>query len=444
MKYKKAMADKIKDLMQSTIPYKQYRVDCLTSQRYYLINDNEQIYFNYFDPNKYGIDKLQKKEGIQTMTDLASKLNSIKGNGSNDQSSNGSNDLASKLNANKKGSGSNDLASKLIGSSKDSAINKADMNINKIAEIESLRSDILSMQDTIKDQGVLIADCINAINDLFKLTQENNTILAIIGKDQKSTLKAINANNALIGKNPNIKGSGSNDQSDQVVINRKNHSTFKPSNNQGSKVKAMIIDSNPSNDQYQQIYEIFKGYFNHKFAKSSKADQLDHFKVFIDLIDFYSLQSINDSARQSWQEYRSSNNAMIFAPGSMTLCITSLIQLGSDLDYTKDLAPIIDKKADQAKIAEINNQFADSTLTDQTTDNQAPSKVKDFDYWKDLLSIADKKIIADCVSLLKIQKLNEGNTKEVIRDHLIDNTTGSITDQQLNDFYSYLDQTNFC
>jgi hypothetical protein len=129
------------------------------------------------------------------------------------------------------------------------------------------------------------------------------------------------------------------------------------------------------------------------------------------------LQSIDDSARSIWQEYRSNNGNMLFAPNSMKLAIKSLIKLGNDFDLIKDNDI---KSSDNIKIN---------------------SEVKDFNYWANLLQV-DISIIKECIDILKTDNIKDDTTKSLLIEYLQENSN-EYTMQDINDFISYLENTNF-
>jgi hypothetical protein len=183
-----------------------------------------------------------------------------------------------------------------------------------------------------------------------------------------------------------------------------------------------IASQNLDNDSYLALYEHFKGYFTHKFCKSNDCNKLDEFKFFINGIDWNSLQSIDDSARSIWQEYRSNNGNMLFAPNSMKLAISSLIKLGNDFDLIKDNDI---KSSDNIKVN---------------------SEVKDFNYWANLLQV-DISIIKECISCLKDNDIKDDSTKGLIAEYLQDSTLSDETDSvfhgNIESFIEYLASTNF-
>jgi len=368
--------DERQDLLKSDYPYFDNRIDCLSIKRYYRINDNTFKMVTLFNPTEFGINQLKERNKI-TMG-IKEKLQAI----------NSGNGNAKPINA-----------VSLKDKVKEKSFNeKSDLNLNKFAEVETLRQ-------TINDQSVLIQDLINDIKDLSKCIYENNSLIAIIGKDQKSCLNAINA---LHAKSINTAKTDKKDPAinNQKVITRK-------ANNKGS----FLTDQSIDQDTYQGIYEHFKGYFNHKFAKSGKADQLPEFIFFINGIDFSNGDTIDQSCRAIWQSYRADNNSMLFAPNSMKLAIDSLIKTGKDLDLIKG-----SNKLDQSK---------------------NPTIVKDFEYWANLLQV-DKPIIAEIVSLIKAEKLTD-TTKGLIIEHLQDhcNDLDKVKVSHIDEFMEYLNNTNF-
>jgi hypothetical protein len=429
MKYIQARASDQKTLLNSNLDPKRSRIDCFTVNLYFKVDDYQTYYFKIFDPTIYGINQLKEKD-INIMPTLNEKLGILTGN------SNQGNDLAAKLAAKKTGNSNqgNDLAAKLKDK-KPTFNDQSEMNTEKFFQVEQLR-------ETISNQSVLIQDLINRFLDLEKVAIENNSLIAVLSKDQKSTLNAVNSLAAKF-KDPIIKADKASDQNnDQVIINRKQHAIAKPANPINTPQLFLLFNECQQDQDYQGIYNLFKKYFSHKFAKSSKADQLPDFIEFGSTIDLYSLQSINDTCRLAWQNYRSKYDRMVFAPGSMELAITSLIQVAIDLEYLQDKTPIVDKKAKPEKINAINEKFADPSLIDNTKDNKQPSVVKDFKYWSNALTISIE-VIRDIIALIK----NKGTTPEVMEviiDHCIENSKVDIDgSDQLAEFYDYLKETNF-
>jgi hypothetical protein len=367
-------------------PFFESRIDCLYINRYYQINDNTFDMIKIFKPTINGL--IQLNERKNTM-DLKAKLATKKGNGIDINASNGNQSLSARLQANK----SNGIANK-------SVMNKADLTANKFAEVENLRQ-------TIKQQSIDIINMQTDIKDLCKVIIENNAFIGTIAKDQKSILNAINTLHGKLASNK-IESNASKPITDNKVINRKaidNDNIIS------------IASQNLDNDSYLALYEHFKGYFNHKFAKSNQCNKLNEFKFFINGIDFASLQSIDDSARAIWQAYRSDNGNMLFAPNSMKLAIKSLIKLGNDFDLIKDNDI---KSSDNIKVN---------------------SEVKDFKYWANLLQV-DISIIKECIDILKTDNIKDDTTKSLLIEYLQENSN-EYTMQDINEFISYLESTNF-
>lgn len=371
-------------------PYFDNRIDCLYIKRYYEINDNTFDMITIFQPTLYGLQTIKQMKGFNTM-DLKAKLAAKLGNGKIDiNASNGNLSLKDKLNQSNKN---------IINQS---AINKADMTANKFAEVEALRQ-------SIKDHGVDIINLQNDISQLTKVVMESNAFCATLAKDQKSILNAINALHGKLASNK-IAGNGNADQNQKVIT--------KKADNKGITSNILsIADQNLDNDSYQGLYEHFKTYFNHKFAKSSNADMLPEFKLFINGIDWNNLQSIDDSCRSIWQAYRADNGGMLFAPNSMKLAIESLNKLGNDFDLIKDS----------------NIESPDNVKVN--------SEVKDFNYWSQLLNV-DIAIIKECVSCLKDSNIKDDSTKQLLIEYIQESSNGYEM-QDINEFIKYLETSNF-
>ena len=296
---------------------------------------------------------------------------------------------------------------------------QSQVNVQKFAYVEAMR-------DELKQQGILIANLIDEIQSISKVCFENNSLLAITAKNTQSALNAINAMHGkfAVSNAPAISNA-------PAVINRKGNAPID--------ISGLLSENLPDNE-YQAIYELFKSFFNHKFAKESRCIHLNHFKYFANGINFYSLQSINDTARANWQSYRTENNSMLYAPGSMELAITSLIETGKALELVFNFAPIIDSKAKPESIAAINSKFADATLIDKSSDNQESTIVKDFAYWSKILSVP-LEVIKHCVNFE--DDINLDTSKELIKGYIIDESNGNDIGNGLNDFIDYLSRTNF-
>ena len=391
-------------------PYFDNRIDCLYIKRYYQIDDNTFDMISIFNPTQYGIETI--KERYNSMNSLSQKIAAKKASASS---------IDNPLNANNASLQSR-IADKKTIEKKQSLNDQSALNAQKFYEVSELKN-------KIEQYGIDIVNLNNTIAELSKVVYENNSLLAILSKDIKSNLNATNSLHgrfANIGNNANIKADNKGNN-DQKVITRKAINTDS---------NVFLIDQNLNDESYQGFYEHFKSYFNHKFAKNSKCIHLDIFKTFCNPIDFQSLQSINDSCRISWQDYRTQTSEMIFAPGSMALAITSLIKTGKDFDLIKDYSPIIDKKAKPEVVKAINDEFADSST--HSDNNECKSEVKDFAYWSTLLN-ADISIIQECVSALKDK---DDNTYPLIKEHLNANSK-DIIDTDIDSFIDYLDNSSF-
>lgn len=374
MIYKMAKGNDRLDLINSDIEFMENRIDCLSVNRYYKIDNDLTIYFKMASPNEFGLAKLKQSKqtkGQKTM-DLKAKLQAKK------QLAKG-NDIAINNNASK-GQKTMDLKAKFKNQS---AMNKAELNINKFAEVSELR-------ETIKQQSIDIVNLQSDIKDLSKVLFENNNLLAIIAKDLQSNLKAFNGLHPKIDSL--IKGNAIASPAIKTMASPEVKTIKAKDKAIASPAMVSIESQGLDQDSYQGLYEHFKAYFNHKFAKSSKADQLPEFIFFINGIDFASPDTIDQSARAIWQEYRANNNAMIFAPNSMKLAIDSLIKLGNDFDLmaSPDMA-----------------------------NSQVNSEVIDFAFFSKLLAL-DISYIKEIASLLKSEGYNE-MTKGLIIDHIKDN-----------------------
>jgi hypothetical protein len=409
MIYKLAIDNEKQSLINSNYAYTDNRIDCLYIKRYYRIDIDNIKMLTLFNPTIFGLNTI-KEGNNDNMSTLADKLNAKK--------STIASGISNPINANNGSLQSKLLKGKLT--SNKSALEKADLTSNKFAEVESLRQSIKTMQtDIINLQSEVV--------DFSKLALENNAFIAIISKDNKSILNAINA---LHGKFASNKVTFENDN--QKVITRK---ASPGSANNGIN---SIASQNLNEDAYQGFYEHFKGYFLHKFAKDSRCIHLAIFKAFIDQIDFASLQSINNSCRISWSQYKTDNsNQMVFAPGSMELAITSLIQTGIDFDLIKDFSPIIDNKSKPEIIKAINDKFADSNS--HSDNNEVKGIVKDFAYWANLLKV-DISIIQECIASLKDK---DNSTYPLIKEYISESSGNTAIDNDIECFIEYLDSADF-
>jgi hypothetical protein len=368
------------------------RIDCLYIKRYYQIDDNTFDMISIFNPTQYGINQINERYEIMN---LSEKLKAKSASAININESNGNASLKDKLSKS-----STTLKGKLIANK--SVLDKADLTVNKFAEVESLK-------DKIETMSIDIVNLQSELKDFAKLALENNAFLATIGKDNKSILNAINS---LHGKLASSKIESTIDNGNQKVITRK--AIDKPIES--------IASQNLDNESYQALYEHFKGYFNHKFAKSGKCNKLNEFKFYINGIDFANLNTIDKSARVQWQAFKNDNdNQMIYAPNSMKLAIESLIKLGTDFDLIKN------------------------TDMNSSDNIEVKSEVKDFAYWSNLLQVP-LSVIQECISALNDNDIKADSTKGLIMDHLKDasllDKDDSLT-MDINSFIEYLSNTNF-
>jgi hypothetical protein len=381
MEYQVAMDFEIQSLLKSNYDYFDNRIDCISIKRYYKINDYTFKMLTLFSPNDNGLNTI--KEGNNNMS-LSEKLAAKKASASS---------ISNPINANNGSLQSKLLKGKLT--SNKSAIDKADLTSNKFAEVESLRQSIKTMQnDIINLQSEVV--------DFAKLALENNAFISIISKDNKSILNAINSLHGKLASN-------------KVTIDNGNQKVITKKANTDNTVNS-IQSQNLDNDAYQALYEHFKGYFNHKFAKSGTCNKLNDFKFYINGIDFSNLNTIDKSARVIWQAYKSNNNnQMIFAPNSLKLAIESLIKLGTDFDLIKDTSP-------------------------NSSDNmQVNSPVKDFAYWSTLLNV-DISIIQECIASLKDK---DNSTYPLIKEYLSESSGNTAIDTYIDEFIKYLDSADF-
>jgi hypothetical protein len=309
--------------------------------------------------------------------------------------------IASGINSNPINANNGSLQNKLLKgklTSNKSAIDKADLTSNKFAEVESLRQSIKTMQtDIVNLQSEIV--------DFSKLALENNAFIAIIGKDNKSILNAINSLHGKLASN-------------KVTIDNGNQKVITKKANTDNTVNS-IQSQNLDNEAYQALYEHFKGYFNHKFAKSGTCTKLNDFIFYINGIDFSNLNTIDKSARVIWQAYKVNNdNSMIYAPNSMKLAIESLIKLGTDFDLIKDINP-------------------------NSNDNiQVNSPVKDFAYWSTLLNV-DTSIIKECIDILKTDNIKDDSTIGLIKEYISESSGNKSNDNDIQCFIEYLASANF-
>ncbi len=392
MIYKMAKGNDKLDLINSDIPFMENRIDCLSVNRYYQIDNDLTYYFKMASPNEFGLAKLNQNQmkGQKTM-DLKAKLQAKK------QMAKG-NDIAINNNASK-GQKAMDLKARF---KQQSAMDKAELNINKFAEVSELR-------ETIKQQSIDIIGLQNEIKDLSKVLFENNNLIAIIAKDLQSNLKAFNGLHPKIDsliKGNAIASPSVNTIASPSVITRKadqSKALASPSVNTVS-----IANQGLDQESYQGLYEHFKTYFNHKFAKSSKADQIAEFIFFINGIDFASPDTIDTSTRAIWQEYRNNNNnAMLYAPGDMKFAVECLIKLASDFDLM---------------------------ASPEMANSKVNSEVINFDFFSKLLAL-DKSFIQEIASLLHSEGFNP-MTKSLIIDHIKDNAKQA---NKASDIESFID-----
>lgn len=408
-------------LLDRIYPYSDNRIDCLFIKRYYQINDNTFKMLTLFNPSDYGIEQLKENERGLNIMALQDKIN------------------ASRKVDNKKVSG---LKAKINASRKvdnpdnQSFNDKSQINIDKFIQVENLNKNIMVLTEKIDSQGELIAELMQDFSAISKLMIENNSYSVQSAKDSKSCLNAINA---IHGKFANI---------GNFIDYRKNDTTNKGNQSDNQKVitrkktdnhkQALIINESMDNEGYQGFYEHFKSYFSHKFAKSNQCDNLDIFMTFINPIDFYSLQSINDTTRKSWQDYRSDTSQMIFAPGSMELCLQALIKTGIDFDLIKDFSPIIDNKCKPEILKRLNSEFASNESYQDT--NIANTEIKDFKYWANALQV-NISIIKECIDSLKDK---DDKTLTLCKEYIVDKSSlNEFELTELDDFIDYLDNTNF-
>jgi hypothetical protein len=387
MEYQVAMDFEIQSLLKSNYDYFDNRIDCISIKRYYKINDHTFKMLTLFSPNDNGLNTIIERNN-DNMSTLADKLNAKK--------STIASGISNPINANNGSLQSKLLKGKLT--SNKSAIEKADLTSNKFAEVESLRQSIKTMQnDIINLQSEVV--------DFSKLALENNAFIAIIGKDNKSILNAINSLHGKIASNKTTIDNGN-----QKVITRKNADS-----NDNIQVNS-IESQNLDNEAYQALYEHFKGYFNHKFAKSGTCNKLNDFKFYINGIDFSNLNTIDKSARVIWQLFKVNNdNQMIYAPNSMKLAIESLTKLGTDFDLIKDTSP------------------------DSNDNIQVKGIVKDFAYWANLLKV-DILIIQESIAALKDK---DNNTYPLIKEYISESSGNKSNDNDMQCFIEYLDSADF-
>ena len=379
-------------LMDIKYPYFDNRIDCLYIKRYYQINDNTFNMISIFNPTEYGINQINERKQ-DTMNNLKAKLEAKKASAININESNGNASLKDKLSR-----------GKLIANK--SAIEKSDMTLNKFAEVESLK-------DKIETMSIDIVNLQSELVDFSKLALENNAFLATIGKDNKSILNAINSLHGKLASGKVESKTSAIDNSQKVVTRKKESGII-------SKWYS-IEEQNLTDDNYLALYEHYLTYFNHKFDKSKTANKLESFKLFINGINWSNLQSIDTSAREIWQAYRTDTSKMLFAPNSMKLAIDSLKKLGNDFDLIKD--------SDTKSIDNI----------------QVNSEVKDFNYWSQLLSV-DISIIKESIDILKTDDIKDDTTKSLIKEYLQDNSTLSndmTLDNSIESFIDYMETTNF-
>ena len=116
-------------------PYFDNRIDCLYIKRYYQIDDNTFDMISIFNPTQYGINQI--KERYESMN-LSEKLKAKSASAININESNGNASLKDKLSKS-----STTLKGKLIANK--SVLDKADLTVNKFAEVESLKDKIETM-----------------------------------------------------------------------------------------------------------------------------------------------------------------------------------------------------------------------------------------------------------------------------------------------------------
>lgn len=408
-------------ILDRNYSYFDNRIDSLYIKRYYQINDNTFKMLTLFNPSDYGIEQLKENERSQIIMALQDKINASRKVETKKVSG-----LKAKINASRKVDNNPDMQS---------FNDKSQINIDKFIQVENLNKNIMVLTEKIDSQGQLIAELMQDFSAISKLIVENNQYAVQSAKDSKSCLNAINAIHgkfANIGNFIDLRKNDTNKgiQSDsQKVITRK-----KPDNHN----QALIVNESMDNEGYQGFYEHFKSYFSHKFAKSNQCDNLDIFKTFINPIDFYSLQSINDTTRKSWQDYRSETSQMIFAPGSMELCLQALIKTGIDFDLIKDFSPIIDSKCKPEILKRLNSEFASNESYQDT--NITNSEIKDFKYWARVLQV-DISIIKECIDSLKDR---DDKTLILCKEYIVDKSSlNEFELVELDDFIDYLDNTNF-
>jgi len=370
-------------MINHLIPYAESRIDCFSVNQYFKNELNEIIIHRIFNPTIYA-DLNQMKGKIMSLKD---KLNASKN--VNPITANANNQLQK-----------SSLAAKLA--SKDSVISEASMTAEKFAQVEALRQEIKNLQlDTVNMQSDIEA--------LTKVIMECNQFTASTAKDIKSTLNAVNSLHGNFAKI--LPTMAIVDSNPDTIINRKQHSKLTAKT---SEFKSVI--EGLEQGEVQALYELFKSQFNHKFAKSSKADKLSEFSFFINGIDFTSLDTIDATTRAQWQAFKNANNnQMIFAPNSMKLAVKSLIAIGNDLDLIAD------------------NSVSDSKVN---------TEVKDFAYWSSQYGIADKSIISEVVDLVKQEGLNN-KTSSLIAEYLNENSVNDLSGVNHGDFFTYLKTSKF-
>ena len=202
---------------------------------------------------------------------------------------------------------------------------KSEVTLQKLVEVEELKKMVKSqsiliegLKGDIAEQQKDIIRFSSAINNLQKIIEENNKLIV----------------------NLSLKVKTSEFKTELPVNKTKPEAKTKPSNNSQYPINLETITLN-------EFYELFLKESDISFYGSKKPTYPETFESFITHIDNKTIESMNDSIRQYWGEYKKQNKnneekKYLFSPAAIPLAVKAMGRLlfGIEIEDFKDKKPI--------------------------------------------------------------------------------------------------------